>query len=225
MDTNARPPLAGRHILVASGPTRAPIDAVRYIGNRSTGRLGSTIATELLRRGTEVTFMYGTGSVTPEFSSGLRLDEIETIDEAWKRLNYHLKNQRIFAVIMAMAVLDYRPKETTRQKLPSEREEMTLTLVKCPKLIERIKAVSPDIFLVGFKLEAGISEGDLFGRAEDLARRARCDLVVANRIDDIRPDKHVAWFVGLGETGREITGPYETPQEIAQALADRLAAL
>ena len=169
--------------------------------------------------------MYGTGSVTPASSSGLRLDEIETIDEAWKRLNYHLKNQRIFAVIMAMAVLDYRPKETTRQKLPSEREEMTLTLVKCPKLIERIKEVSPDIFLVGFKLEAGISEDDLFGRAEDLARRAGCDLVVANRIDDIRPDKHVAWFVGLGETGREITGPYETPQEIAQALADRLAAL
>lgn len=199
---------------------------MRYIGNRSTGRLGSAIATELLHRGAKITFVYGAGSVTPEPSTpNLALDPIDTIDEAREHLHHHLQNEEIFAVIMAMAVLDYRPKEAISKKLSSDPEEITLTLVKCPKLIDQIKTVSPSSLLIGFKLEAGISEEELFQRAEDLAQRAQCDLVVANRIDDIRPDKHIAWFVGLGEMGRRIAGPYKTPHEIAEALVDRLAVL
>jgi len=215
--------LLGRHVLVASGPTRAPIDAVRYIGNRSTGRLGSAIGTELLRRGARVTFVYGTGSRVPVPTvENLVLDEIETIDEAETRIFRHLVEQEIFAVIMALAGLDYRPRETVAGKIASDLEERTLTLVKCQKIIDRVKIVCPSSLLVGFKLEVQVSEEDLFLRAEELAKRARCDLVVANRADEISQEGHRAWFVYPEGVGRRVRGPFETPEEIACALADEL---
>ncbi|MFH1744104.1 MAG: phosphopantothenoylcysteine decarboxylase [bacterium] len=217
------PSLQGQHILIASGPTRAPIDAVRYIGNRSTGRLGSAIGTELLRRGAKVTFVYGTGSLVPgETSPNLVLEEIETIDEAEDFLIRHLREREVFAVIMALAGLDYRPKEVSTDKLSSEPEERTITLVKCRKIIDQVKTVSPSTLLVGFKLEAGISEEELFSRADDLARRAQCDLVVANRTEDIDRDRHRVW---IRRADRHIIGPLETPGEIAAALVDELARL
>ncbi len=215
--------LQGHRILVASGPTRAPIDAVRYIGNRSTGRLGSAIATELLRRGAGVTFIYGTGSRTPDPTlPNLILDEIETIDQAESHILGCLQNEEIRAVVMAMACLDYRPKEVAAEKISSEPEERTITLMKCPKIIDQIKEISPPVFLVGFKLQAGVSEESLFVDAEKLAERARCDLVVANRTEDIAGDRHRAWFISLGSGGRVVEGPYETPDAVAEALADRL---
>ncbi|HPO10253.1 MAG TPA: phosphopantothenoylcysteine decarboxylase [bacterium] len=215
--------LQGQRILVASGPTRAPIDAVRYIGNRSTGRLGSAIGTELLRRGATVTFIYGTGSRTPDPTlPNLILDEIETIDQAESHILGCLQNEEIRAAVMAMACLDYRPKEVAAEKISSEPEERTITLVKCPKIIDRIKEISPSVFLVGFKLQAGVSEESLFVEAEKLAERAHCDLVVANRTEDIAGDRHRAWFISVGPSGRVVEGPYETPDAIAGALADRL---
>jgi len=215
--------LQGHHILVASGPTRAPIDAVRYIGNRSTGRLGTAIAVELLQHGAAVTFVFGTGSRTPDPTlPNITLDEIETIDQAETHILGHLQDKRIRTVVMTMACLDYRPKEIAAQKISSEPQERTITLVKCPKIIDRIKEVSPSVYLVGFKLQAGVSEKSLFADAEKLAERARCDLVVANRSEDILGDRHRAWFISLGPCGRVVEGPYETPVAIAKALTARL---
>jgi phosphopantothenoylcysteine synthetase/decarboxylase len=151
------------------------------------------------------------------------LDEIETIDEAAAHVTRHLMEHDIFAVIMALACLDYRPRETIQGKLSSDPEERTLTLVKCRKIIDEVKVISPSSLLVGFKLEVQISKEELFLRAEELARRVRCDLVVANRADEIGEDRHRAWFVSLEGTERRVRGPFETPEEIARALADDLA--
>lgn len=224
--TGQQSPLSGRRILVASGPTRAPIDAVRYISNRSTGRLGSTIATELVRRGASVIFVYGTGSRTPDMvSPNLVLDEIETVDEAAAHITRHLTGREIFATVMALAALDYRPKEVAQGKLSSEPQERTVTLVRCQKIIDRIKTVSPETILVGFKLEAKVTQEELFARAEQLADRARCDLVVANRVDEISRDEHRAWFLLREETASRIVGPFDTPEQITFALADQLERL
>ncbi|MGB5933691.1 MAG: phosphopantothenoylcysteine decarboxylase, partial [Anaerolineae bacterium] len=80
--------LSGKRVLVTSGPTRAPIDAVRYITNKSTGRLGALIAEEALREGAEVTYIYGKGSVLPQVaeSASLRLVEVETVPELMERV-------------------------------------------------------------------------------------------------------------------------------------------
>jgi len=197
---------------------------VRYIGNRSTGRLGAAIAAELLQHGAVVTFVFGTGSRTPDPTlPNITLDEIETIDQAETHILGHLRDKKIRAVVMTMACLDYRPKEVAAEKISSEPEERTISLVKCPKIIDRIKAVSPSVYLVGFKLQAGVSEESLFADAERLAERARCDLVVANRTEDIVGNRHRAWFISLGPCGRVVEGPYETPVAIAKALTGRLA--
>jgi len=92
--------LSGKRILITSGPTRGYLDAVRYISNKSTGKLGATIAIEALNRGSFVTFVYGTGSITPDVTlldkdcdSRLTFIEIETVDELLATLQGKLKDK------------------------------------------------------------------------------------------------------------------------------------
>src|SRR3989337_2547573 len=93
--------LKDKHIMITSGPTRGYIDAVRYISNKSTGKLGATIATEALKRDASVTFVYGTGSSAPDITllgkdrtRRLALIEIETIDDLLITIQKNLKENR-----------------------------------------------------------------------------------------------------------------------------------
>src|SRR5437773_10494805 len=106
-------PLRGKKLLITSGPTRTPLDAVRYITNKATGRLGALIAEEVVRRGALVSFVYGRGSQTPVLR-GPRLDNlqlvpIETVDDVMTDFRQELPNH-YDALIIPMAVLDFRPR-------------------------------------------------------------------------------------------------------------------
>lgn len=216
--------LTDRTILITSGPTHAPIDAVRFISNRSTGRLGVCVAREVLARGGRAFLLHGPGSQRPEARSNdetarLAVRDIETVEDLIAALGDLLRSERVDAVVHAMAVLDYVPAEPSREKMRSGMPEWTVKLVRTPKVIARIREISPDSILVGFKLESAKSEAELVDAARALAARSGAALVVANDLTQIAPPRHPALLVAPDGTVLARPG---TKEEIAARLCDWL---
>ncbi len=223
--------LSNKTILVTSGPTFAPLDAVRALTNRSTGRLGSVIACTLMRHGARVEMLAGETSVTPsmlfpgEDLSGIRESRFYTVDQLRDGIRERLTRQKIDVVCMAAAVLDYIPVGALEGKKRSDEEEWVIRLRRGEKIIERIREWAPEVLLVGFKLESQISLEDLRDRASDLMRRSGARLVVANRVEEIEAERHVAYLMELQEADGvcSVSAPLLSRESIAEALADRLA--
>src|SRR3990172_6214837 len=216
--------LEGKNIMITSGPTRGYIDAVRYISNKSTGKLGATIAIEALKRDACVTFVYGTGSSTPDitllgkdYARRLTLIEIETIDDLLLTIQEKLKGKSFDAIAHAMAVLDYSPEKQSEGKIASIKDTLTITLLKTPKVIKQIRVLWPHAFLIGFKLEVGLSRDELVERAYASIIESGSDLVVANNQDEIADDKHRAYLISAN---KEIEYTRETKQDISKTIAD-----
>jgi phosphopantothenoylcysteine synthetase/decarboxylase len=227
--------LAGKHVLITSGPTRADIDAVRYISNRSSGRLGKAIALEALARGARVTMVAGPDSAVPGAdeartasaasgqagaSARLRILPIVTVEDLIRTLEAELKApQPPDAVIHAMAVLDYVPAATLAEKVPSEGEAWDIRLVRTPKVIRLIRDWAPKTCLVQFKLEVGMTDEQLRAAALASMRGNRADLAVANDLSHIRDEVHPALIIAAD--GRVLARP-GTKRDIASALCDIL---
>lgn len=219
--------LADKRILITSGPTFAPLDAVRSITNHSSGRLGSAIASVLLKRDAEVIFLAGETSLTPQElypdQDLHRLQRIpfRTVPELKEQIGRILSQTPIHAVLMAAAVLDYLPVETMPQKKSSREDEWIITLKRGEKIIEQIRRWSPQTILIGFKLEAQISYEDLIARAQDLMDRSDADLVVANRIEEIGLHQHVGYLVdrSVDAPGFSVSSALPTREAIAENIA------
>lgn len=219
--------LESKNIMVTSGPTRGYIDAVRYMSNKSTGRLGTAIAIEALKRDAFVTFVYGTGSSAPDiallgkdYARRLTLIEIETMDDLLTTIQEKLKGKSFDAIAHAMAVLDYIPEKQSEGKIASIQDALTITLRKTPKVIKQIRTLWPHAFLIGFKLEVGLSGDELVGRAYASMIESGADLVVANNQNEIDRDKHRAYLIN---SHKEIESRCETRQDIAGDLMDLIA--
>ncbi len=189
-------------ILITSGPTRGPIDAMRYITNKSTGRLGTEIAKEALNQGARVTFIYGRGSIVPDIKDvgenlylNLKLIEIITVSDLIKSINQELKDGTYDVVIHSMAVLDYVPDKYISDKVASGKDKWIIRLIKTPKVIKMIKEIAPDIFLVGFKLEFNKTKEELIKITHEVLIKSNSDLMVANDLKDLEKERHVAYFV------------------------------
>ncbi|HNT36528.1 MAG TPA: phosphopantothenoylcysteine decarboxylase [bacterium] len=197
----ARSILRGKNVLVTAGSTRAPIDAVRFISNRSSGRLATEIAYELLRRGATVTFLHGIGSETPQEHATpiqkrhLNTVAVESFDELHHSVPTLMNATRFDCVIHAMAVLDYLPTEKIPGKIKSGRRELILKLAPAPKILPLFRMYAPNAFLVGFKLEVDVSTEELCQRAHKLIEQAGADMVVANLMPSEKPDLHTAYLV------------------------------
>jgi phosphopantothenoylcysteine synthetase/decarboxylase len=220
--------LTDKRILITSGPTRAHIDAVRYISNRSSGRLGRRIALEALALGARVTHVIGPQSaavapddVSPQEWGRLRTVPVETVVDLLQALQQELTSpERYDALVHAMAVLDYVPEQTRTDKVPGNRKSWEVRFVPTPKVIRQVKVWSPRTFLVGFKLEADVDEDRLLEIALAAMRASRADLVVANDLKLIRDETHPALIVGSGGT---VLARPRTKSEIARELCRILA--
>ena len=220
--------LSGKKILITSGPTFAPLDAVRCITNRSTGRLGSTIARYLHHAGAEVIFLAGETSITPsglfpgEEFSRMTIHNFFTVDDLKNLLYYHLSHESIDAVLMAAAVLDYLPVAAETGKKSSKEEEWIVRFRKGEKLIEKIQEWAPLTSIIGFKLETGISKEELGERAGDLIRRSGAKMVVANLLENIDDTQHTAYFIRPAGERYQISEPMLTREEIGEKMVDFL---
>ena len=208
--------LVDKRVLITSGPTRGYIDAVRYITNSSTGKLGSLIATEYLKNKAKVTFIYGKDSALPGIKNkNLKLIEITTAADLLSMLKKELKSNKYKVMIHLAAVSDYESERISRGKLKSDKRELVIKLKKTPKIIERIKLFAPEVFLVGFKLEVGISKEELISRACNSLVKNNADLVVANDLMNINESRHHAFII---DRNKKIVAKANTKIEIAKKL-------
>jgi phosphopantothenate---cysteine ligase (CTP) len=214
--------LAERRILVTSGPTRAPLDAVRFLSNKSTGMLGRLIAEAAVQAGAEVAFVYGRGSQMPTARGGrrdhFRLLPIDTVDDLIAVFQAELP-EGYDAVIHAMAVLDFAPVEVRAEKTSSELPEWTVRLAPTPKAARLVRTLAPRAIFVGFKLEVDKDKDALIDLAREWALKNRADLVVANDLRDIEHGLHIGYLVTPDGT---LAATAEGKEAIARALVDFL---
>ncbi|WP_258084278.1 bifunctional phosphopantothenoylcysteine decarboxylase/phosphopantothenate--cysteine ligase CoaBC [Thermococcus thermotolerans] len=184
--------LKGKRVLVTAGATREYIDPIRYITNASSGRMGVAIAEEADFRGAEVTLIRTKGSV-PSFVENQI--EVETVEEMLGAVERELRAKKYDIVVLAAAVSDFRVKEKASVKIKSGKT-LTLELGPTPKIIDRVKELQPDVFLVGFKAETGLSEEELIEAARKQIERAGSDLVVANTLKAFGSEENEVILVG-----------------------------
>ncbi|HYS53650.1 MAG TPA: bifunctional phosphopantothenoylcysteine decarboxylase/phosphopantothenate--cysteine ligase CoaBC [Thermoanaerobaculia bacterium] len=167
----------GRSVLVTAGPTREPIDPVRFFSNRSSGKMGYAIAEAARRRGAAVTLVSGpTSLVVP---MGVNFTRVTTASQMHDAVMQNLAGQQI--VIKAAAVADFTPAATAAQKIKKDHgNELTLTLHKSPDILASIAATSPRPFVVAFAAETESLEEN----AREKLLRKNADLIVANDVAD-----------------------------------------
>ena len=171
--------LAGVRILVSLGGTQEPIDPVRYLGNRSSGRMGAAIVAEALRRGAEVTAVAAATSV--ELPAGARRIPVRTAQELHDAVLAEAPSQDV--LIMAAAVADFRPKRAAEDKIKKDQGVPELLLEATPDTLAELGRLRrPGQVLVGFAAETA----DHLAGARAKLERKRLDLVVLNHVEGSR---------------------------------------
>lgn len=187
----ATSPLAGQRILVTGGPTPVPIDGVRRIVTRFSGRTGVAIAEALYLRGARVDFVLGTGGLPAP--SWLPHEVAEDFDGYRAAVHRALDRRATQAGVFAAAVADYRPQVVRPGKTPSG-APFDIALEATPKVIDEVRAAHPDLHMVTFKYQEGISHEALIAAARQ--RLDRFDAVVANRGEEmVGGSTHIAWLL------------------------------
>ena len=211
-----REQLRGRRVLVTAGGTREPLDAVRFLGNRSSGRMGAALAAEARRRGAEVTLV-GSNLAVP-VPVGVDVIDAPTAEDVARET---LARGDADVVVMAAAVADYRPAEPDSEKRPKDGRPWTVTLEPTTDVLRELgKRRTNGQLLVGFAADRG--ERGLERAREKLANK-RADLIVFNDVarDDVgfdAPDNEVVLVAAEGERRLE-----KAPKErIAAAILDEV---
>lgn len=171
-------PLLGKNMLITAGPTFEAIDPVRFIGNRSSGKMGVAIAEELASRGAQVELICGPGSIKSmhPFISRTNVESaMEMYDACFKRLN------DVQVVVMTAAVADYRPANPSETKIKKKDENLSLELVKNPDILAEMgQQKRPGQILVGFALETDKAEENAVLKLE----KKNLDMIVLNSLQN-----------------------------------------
>jgi phosphopantothenoylcysteine decarboxylase/phosphopantothenate--cysteine ligase len=169
--------LEGKSLLVTAGPTREAIDPVRYISNRSSGKMGYAIAEAARRRGANVTLV--SGPVSIPVPNGVAVSQVTSASEMHDAVLSALPQQ---IIIKAAAVADFAPPQAADRKIKKERgrDEMTLALRKTPDILEALAKVKPRPFVVAFAAETN----DVADNAKKKLDAKSADLIVANDVSD-----------------------------------------
>jgi phosphopantothenoylcysteine decarboxylase/phosphopantothenate--cysteine ligase len=215
-------PLRGRRVLVAAGPTYEDFDPVRYIGNRSSGRMGYAIAAEAARRGAAVTLVAGPTAIA---APAVR----EVIKVRGAADMYHAVVSRaadMDVVVMAAAVADYTPVERAGQKIAKEGETLTLVLKKTPDILaelgQRRVAKGTGPLLIGFAAETE----NVIAHASAKRERKHADLIVANDVSrsDAGFDVDTNAVTIIGPAGAEAL-PLQSKARVASEILNRVERL
>jgi phosphopantothenoylcysteine decarboxylase / phosphopantothenate---cysteine ligase len=212
-------PLAGTRVVVTAGPTFEPIDAVRFVGNRSSGKMGFLVAEEAERRGAAVTLVAGPTHLPDP--PGVEVIRVETAEEM--RDTVLSRFDVADAVVKAAAVADWRPKERVEEKLRKEAGPPDLLLEPTPDILRELGERKEHRILVGFAAETG----DLEGAGRTKLREKHLDLIVVNRVGaagtGFEADTNRALI--LSADGDDVPLREWTKRDLASAICDRVAGL
>jgi phosphopantothenoylcysteine decarboxylase/phosphopantothenate--cysteine ligase len=211
--------LAGRRIVVTAGPTWEPIDPVRFVGNRSTGKMGFAVADEAFRRGADVILIVGPGTLEPPEGPGVvRVTTAEEMRDAVVGAG-----EDADAVVMAAAVADFRPDVTAEGKLKKDHGPPDVRLVPTPDILSELGSSKGRRVLVGFAAET--EDVESAGRRK--LRSKGVDLLVANEVGregtGFGSDTNRAAILAADGQDEPLRG--WTKRELATAVCDRIAKL
>lgn len=167
------------HFLITAGPTREALDPVRYLSNRSSGRMGYALARAAVEAGHRVTLVSGPVGLTPPIDANLMFHHVESAQEMWEAVRTHTLEDKPDVAILAAAVADYRPRVMQEQKIKKGSHTMTLELERTPDILGSMRSTFEfEGFLVGFAAETE----NLVSNAQGKLEQKKCDLVVANDV-------------------------------------------
>ena len=216
-------PMAGKKVLITAGPTYEDIDAVRYVGNRSSGRMGFALAEEARRRGAEVTLVAGPTRFEPPAADQLvRVRSAAEMHEAVMRAA-----ARADVVIMAAAVADYTPAQRAADKIAKTDGPLTLTLERTKDILADLGGMRDALgsaapVLIGFAAETA----DVVERARAKRARKNVDMIVANDVSaDDRGFDAAANEVTIITADDEEAVPLQSKERVAARILDRVESL
>jgi phosphopantothenoylcysteine decarboxylase/phosphopantothenate--cysteine ligase len=211
--------LAGERVLVTAGPNREAIDPVRFVSNRSTGKMGFAVAAAAARHGAEVTLVAGPVSLpTPP---GVRRVDVVTAAEMLAAVEAEIEAAGV--LVMTAAVADYRPAEVARDKIKKGKGGLTVEMVRNPDILATLTPRKGSRLFVGFAAETA----DVLANAARKLADKRLDLMVANdvaRADaGFASDDNAVTILDAGGGREEVS--LRPKEEVAEAIVARIAAL
>ncbi len=181
--------LQGLKVLITAGPTIEEIDDIRFISNKSSGKMGIALAEEAEKRGAKVTLILGRTHLRPE--DRVRVVNAETGKEIFEVVKKEIRNADLFFSVAAVS--DFKVKK--RKGKISSKSGIKLNLVPAKKVLPNAKKWNPKVFVVGFKAETG-SKNALINAAKNLLKKGNCDLVVGNLSKAFGSKYSENWVVG-----------------------------
>jgi phosphopantothenoylcysteine decarboxylase/phosphopantothenate--cysteine ligase len=211
--------LAGEVILVTAGPTREPLDPVRYLSNRSSGKMGYAIAEAAAARGARVILVSGPTTLTPP--DGVDVIHLETAQEMHDVVLAKLHAATV--IIKAAAVADYRPKQVAGRKIKKDGAIPEIALERTPDILAEVGKRKGRRLLVGFAAETE----DLVANARKKLQQKNLDLIVANDVSQpgagFESDTNLVKILDAQGSVEEL--PLLTKRAVAERILDRVAAL
>lgn len=211
--------LAGKTVLVTAGGTQEAIDPVRFIGNRSSGKMGYALASAAVEAGARVVLISAPSALQPP--AGVEFISVVSAQEMYQAVMERFPNCDI--VIKAAAVADYRPLQVAEHKIKKNSEKLALTLVRNPDILSDLGKIKGKQILVGFAAETN----DLQAYALDKVKRKNLDLLVANDVTNpnagFGSDTNVVSIVYA--SGRVDNLPVLPKQEVAREVIRRIGCL
>jgi len=211
--------LAGEKVLVTAGPTRENVDPVRYLTNRSSGKMGYAVAEAAARRGAHVILVSGPTSL--EVPAGVERVDVQSAEEMHRAVLEKVVECSI--AIFAAAVADYRPADTNAQKIKRDNEAMSISLESTPDILASVSRNKGERFIVGFAAETDhVAEN---ARKKLAAKNA--DLIVANDVtaEGAGFDHDTNIVTLFAHDGRDLALPRMSKSEVAQRILDEVVRL
>jgi phosphopantothenoylcysteine decarboxylase/phosphopantothenate--cysteine ligase len=171
-----------KNILVTAGSTIEYIDPIRVITNLSSGKMGNLIAEEAIRLGANITLVYGHGTYSAKSLPNLNIVRVNTSKEMYDVVMSELSSKRYDVAILSAAVADFTPERKTIKKIRTSTGKLLLPLSPTQKIINHVKHMSKQTFLVGFKAEYNVSDSNLIKGAYRKLKECKGDLIVANDV-------------------------------------------
>jgi phosphopantothenoylcysteine decarboxylase / phosphopantothenate---cysteine ligase len=195
--------------VITAGPTREAIDPVRYLSNRSSGKMGYSIAEAAIESGHEVVLISGPVNLDPP--SGVQLTSVTTADEMHDAVHRHVPECDV--LIMCAAVADYKPAQASAQKIKKSEKHLSLDLVPTRDILASLAKRDRQFLVVGFAAETN----DVEENAKKKLRDKNCDIIVANNVSD--PN------YGMESDENEVTIFFKSgaPQKISRAPKKNIA--
>jgi phosphopantothenoylcysteine decarboxylase/phosphopantothenate--cysteine ligase len=214
-------PLKGFKVVITAGPTREPIDPVRYITNRSSGKMGFAVAAAARQAGADVVLV--TGPVALPTPAAVRRVDVETAEQMYRRVHDEIAGAHIF--IGCAAVADYRPRDAAEQKIKRNAAEMDLPLVRSPDTLASIAAFPQPPFTVGFAAETH----DVAAHARAKLERKKIDMIAANQVGpdcgfDRETNALTVYWPGGGEVALGEGSKGQLARRLVELIAERYRA-